>query len=215
MRPFVRTIETLELDGGSLCLDLVNSVRNRFEDPLFEFIVTPEDLILWGSRTQIIEKNYKRGLENYILRNQEKAKHDLRKILKTRELLYRIFLKLSQKKLPEEKDILLFNKELSLVLNHLKLEIQDSLEVKILWDNKSSDLLWMLFPIVKSAYDLLISDFKDRIKECQNCGWLYLDKSKNNSRLWCNMKTCGNTVKIKKYYQKNKLKAYKDNVQRN
>ena len=206
MRPFVRTIETLELDGGSLCLDFVNSVRNRFEDPLFEFIVTPEDLILWGSRTQIIEKNYKRGLENYILRNQEKAKHDLKKILKTRELLYRIFRNLSQRETPEDKDIPLFNKELSLVLRHLSLEITDSLEIKMIWDNQSSDLLWTLFPVIKSAYDLLISDLRNRIKECPQCGWLYLDNSKNNSRLWCNMKTCGNTIKTKRYYEKKKAR---------
>lgn len=207
MRPFLRTIETLELDGGSLCLNFVNSVRNRFEDPLFEFIVTPEDLILWGSRTQIFEKNYTRGLKKYILKNQEKAKHDLKKILKTRELLYRIFRKLSQKETPEDKDILLFNKELSLVLRHLSLEITDSLEIKMIWDNQPSGLLWTLFPIIKSAFDLLISDLRNRIKECPQCGWLYLDNSKNNSRLWCNMKTCGNTIKIKRYYEKKKTQA--------
>ena len=207
MRPFVRTIETLELDGGSLCLNFVNSVRNRFEDPLFEFIVTPEDLLSWGNRTQIFDKNLKRGLENYILKNQGKAKHELNKILKTRELLYRIFQKLSQKKLPEDEDILLYNKELSLVLRHLSLEINDSLEIKMIWDNQPSDLLWTLLPIIKSAYDLLISDLRNRIKECPKCGWLYLDKSKNNSRLRCNMKTCGNTIKIKRYYEKKKTRA--------
>lgn len=209
MRPFVRTIETLELDGGSLCLNFVNSVRNRFEDPLFEFIITPEDLLLWGSRTQLFEKDLKRDLENYILKNPEKARHDLKHILDTRELLYRIFQKLCRKSRPDDKDILLFNKELSLVQGHLKLEILDSLEVTMIWDNKPSDLLWTLYPIMKSAYDLLISDLRDRIKECPNCGWLLLDISKNNSRIWCNMKTCGNTVKIKKYYQKIKSKGIK------
>lgn len=207
MRPFVRTIETLELDGGSLCLNFVNSVRNRFEDPFFEFIVTPEDLLLWSCRTQIFNKDSRERLENHILKNQEKAKHDLNKILKTRELLYRIFQKLSQKNLPEDEDILLFNKELSLVLRHLNLEINDSLDIKMIWDNQPSDLLWILLPIIKSTYDLLISDLKNRIKECPKCGWLYLDKSKNNSRLWCNMKTCGNTIKIKRYYEKKKTKT--------
>jgi predicted RNA-binding Zn ribbon-like protein len=211
MRPFIRTIETLELDGGALCLNFVNSVRNRFEDPLFEFIVTPEDLLLWSCRTQIFDEDSEERLKNYVLKNQEKAISDLKKILKTRELLYRIFQQFSQKKRPADKDIWLFNKELSLVLRYLKFEIIESLETKVIWSNEPSDLLWTSLPIIKSAYELLISDSKNRIKECSNCGWLYLDKSKNNSRLWCNMKTCGNTIKIKKYYEKNKMKTKADN----
>ena len=207
MRPFVRTIETLELDGGSLCLNFVNSVRNRFEDPLFEFIVNPEDLLLWSCRTQIFDKDSRERLENYILNNQGKAIRDLKKILRTRELLYRIFYQFSQKKQPAVEDILHFNKELSFVFKYLNFEINESLETKVIWNYEPSNLLWTLLPIIKSAYDLLISDSKSRIKECTNCGWLYLDRSKNNSRLWCNMKTCGNTIKIKRYYEKNKTKT--------
>lgn len=204
MRTFIRTIETLELDGGALCLNFVNTVKSRFEDPLFEFIVTPADMLLWTCRVPICDEDSKGRINNYVDNNKGKAITELKKILEIRELLYRIFHQLSQKKRPAEKDIRHFNEILSKTFIFMKLEINENIETKIICGYEPVDLLWAIPPIVKSAYELLISEAINRIKECPNCGWLYLDKSKNNSRLWCNMKTCGNTIKIKKYYEKNK-----------
>ena len=41
-----------------------------------------------------------------------------------------------------------------------------------------------------------------RIKLCANCGWLILDKSRNQSRTWCDMAVCGNREKAKRHYRK-------------
>lgn len=45
----------------------------------------------------------------------------------------------------------------------------------------------------------------DRLKRCENprCGWLYLDRSRNRSRRWCEMATCGNRAKARRYKQRN------------
>ncbi len=205
MRTFIRTIETLELDGGALCLNFVNSVRSRFENPLFEFIVTPEDWLLWIRRVQLYDEVAEQDLREYCNENHGKAISELRRIIKVRELLYRIFRDIAQKEQPLNEDIRVFNKECSFAFRYLNIEINEKLESSVRWSYERSDLLGTLLPLTKSAYELLISDSTVRIKECSNCGWLYLDQSKNNSRIWCNMKTCGNTMKIKKYYEKNKV----------
>src|SRR4030042_4329245 len=171
MRPFIRTIETLELDGGALCLNFINSVRNRFENPLYEFIVTPEDWLLWNHRAQLFDKAMEQKLKKYILENQKKAICERKRIIKIRELLYRIFRVIAQKERPLEEDIRIFNKELSFTFSHLSIEINERLESNLIWSYEQSDLLWALFPVVKSAYELLISDSCGRIKECSNCGW--------------------------------------------
>jgi predicted RNA-binding Zn ribbon-like protein len=36
----------------------------------------------------------------------------------------------------------------------------------------------MLWPIVRSAADLLTSDKVHRLKQCAGCGWLLLDESR-------------------------------------
>ena len=41
-----------------------------------------------------------------------------------------------------------------------------------------------------------------RVKICpgDNCGWLFLDESKNRRRQWCAMDMCGNRAKAKRFY---------------
>ena len=52
----------------------------------------------------------------------------------------------------------------------------------------------------------LISDDRElsRIKECpgHDCGWLFLDETKNARRKWCIMETCGNRAKASRHYAK-------------
>jgi len=59
-----------------------------------------------------------------------------------------------------------------------------------------------LDPIIKSAADLLSSSELKRVKRCADdaCSWLFMDKSRNNSRRWCSMKGCGNRAKAHRHY---------------
>jgi predicted RNA-binding Zn ribbon-like protein len=56
-----------------------------------------------------------------------------------------------------------------------------------------------------SALRFLDADLKARVKVCPSCRWLYLDKSKNKSRLWCDMKVCGNRAKAQAHYTRMKI----------
>jgi predicted RNA-binding Zn ribbon-like protein len=55
----------------------------------------------------------------------------------------------------------------------------------------------ILGPVAWAAMDLLRSDELDRLKQCpaHDCHWLFLDRSKNGSRRWCEMSTCGDRAK--------------------
>lgn len=46
----------------------------------------------------------------------------------------------------------------------------------------------------------------ERLKICSNCGWLFLDRSRNRSRTWCDMAVCGNRAKASRHYHR-----YKEN----
>jgi predicted RNA-binding Zn ribbon-like protein len=59
--------------------------------------------------------------------------------------------------------------------------------------------------IVEAGVALLVSDAILRVRSCPTCGWFFLDLSKNRSRRWCSMDTCGAVAKSRRYYQK--LKA--------
>jgi predicted RNA-binding Zn ribbon-like protein len=59
----------------------------------------------------------------------------------------------------------------------------------------------ILRPILCSALHLLSSPDLVRLRECaaERCGRLYLDHTKNGSRRWCDMGTCGNRAKARRH----------------
>jgi predicted RNA-binding Zn ribbon-like protein len=71
------------------------------------------------------------------------------------------------------------------------------------WELRASqgDLDQMLWPVARSALDLLVSTELDTVRECaaDDCAWLFLDESRNGSRRWCDMKVCGNRSKIRRF----------------
>lgn len=54
--------------------------------------------------------------------------------------------------------------------------------------------------VALSALGLLDPARADRIRICDNCGWLFHDRSRNGSRRWCDMSVCGNRSKARRHY---------------
>lgn len=50
---------------------------------------------------------------------------------------------------------------------------------------------------------------RGRLKMCpgDNCGWLFIDETKNSRRTWCSMESCGNRAKAARHYQRNRKAA--------
>jgi predicted RNA-binding Zn ribbon-like protein len=59
--------------------------------------------------------------------------------------------------------------------------------------------------VALSALALLEPAKRRRIRICANCAWLFLDKSRNGSRLWCDMSVCGNRRKAKRHYDRKRV----------
>src|SRR6185437_14794355 len=71
------------------------------------------------------------------------------------------------------------------------------------WSGRALDAV--LWPISRAAADLLVSDAERRkVRQCGagDCEWLFLDTSKNRSRQWCSMQSCGNREKARRHYQR-------------
>ena len=55
--------------------------------------------------------------------------------------------------------------------------------------------------ILGSVADAMSTPNWSRLKACRadDCRWIYLDTSKNHSRAWCSMSSCGNRAKVSAY----------------
>ncbi len=61
--------------------------------------------------------------------------------------------------------------------------------------------------VALSAFELLGSRHdRARLKVCPGpcCGWLFLDESRNGTRRWCMMETCGNRAKARTHYRRHR-----------
>jgi predicted RNA-binding Zn ribbon-like protein len=64
----------------------------------------------------------------------------------------------------------------------------------------------VIWPVLWSAASLIVSDEASRIRICggPDCGWIYVDRSRNQLRRWCQMETCGTREKSRRRYQRGK-----------
>ncbi|MBI2081511.1 MAG: CGNR zinc finger domain-containing protein, partial [candidate division NC10 bacterium] len=76
------------------------------------------------------------------------------------------------------------------------------------WTANGQRLDRMLWPVARSAAELLTSGELARVRECEaeSCAWLFMDRSRNRSRRWCDMKTCGNRTKARRHYERKRLR---------
>jgi predicted RNA-binding Zn ribbon-like protein len=68
----------------------------------------------------------------------------------------------------------------------------------------AATLRWRL---ADAAVELLTSPHMERVKACSSCGWFFRDESKNGSRRWCSMATCGSIEKSRAYYARTRRTA--------
>lgn len=61
--------------------------------------------------------------------------------------------------------------------------------------------------LATSALSLLAGQEWRKVRICRNCNWLFVDRSRNASRLWCDMSVCGNRQKAKRHYERRKAAA--------
>ena len=66
------------------------------------------------------------------------------------------------------------------------------------------DVERILWEIGRAAGRLLLSPRLAKIRACAaaDCGWWFVDDTKNHSRRWCDMKLCGNREKVRRFRTK-------------
>jgi predicted RNA-binding Zn ribbon-like protein len=78
------------------------------------------------------------------------------------------------------------------------------------WDQGHADALDLIVRrVLWATAQLVTSPALARLRQCANreCGWLFLDTTKNNSRRWCSMEECGSRDKARRYYRRSRRRA--------
>lgn len=190
--------------GGELCLEFANTADWHASDSPQERLKTYKDLVVWGTEAALLDELSAKRLLRKAAKRPSRARAALTRAIAIRESMYRIFVGIVSGRQPDESDVETVNIALSKALRHLRVTRVGG---RFVWDWEDDDaaLDSLLWPVLRSAADLLTSDERMRVGQCaddRGCGWLFLDSSKNRSRRWCQMADCGNRAKAHRHYQR-------------
>lgn len=202
----VRSIATLPLDGGALGFHFINTV-NAWRGPhIYEYLYSYGELMLWCEKVKILTPAHRKLLLQYADQHIEEAETVLHKLKKVRETLYQLFSAVAAMEDIPDTVLERFNRVLHPALSHI-IFFPTPAGIQQGWKEDHKDLMYPVYPVMKSAYDILTQEDRTRIKECETCGWIFLDQTKNNKKRWCSPLTCGTMDKSKRYYHRKKDNA--------
>lgn len=198
-----------DFTGGRLCLDFVNTLRDRTEQTPRELLKCYDDLVVWGVQAQILPLAAGQRLLEVAEQRPAEATAALQQAMQLREAIYRVLQATIVETSPAAADLALLNTALASAMSRARLVPQ---EHSYVWDWMPADdvLERMLWDVARSAADVLTSSELHMVRVCaaDDCNWLFLDTSKNQSRRWCSMKGCGNRSKVRKHYERKKQEVH-------
>jgi predicted RNA-binding Zn ribbon-like protein len=211
--------------GGRLCLDFVNTVQSRVHEPgagrtkdyrdriVGERLESYESLTEWAALAGAVTDREARALARQAASHLPAAASVLKRCLAAREAMYRLFKAGIEDWAPGRDDLAAFNHEVRIARAHEQLVASPRFGWE--WDRSSDALDRVLWPIVRSAVDLLTSPDLARVGQCPaaDCGWLFLDTSRAGRRQWCDMADCGNLAKVQRFRQRRRAPGRRRRLQ--
>lgn len=202
--------EIAGLDLVELCLDFANTAEWHASDHPEEMLNDYADLVRWARIKGLVSAGEAGKLNEEASRHPGQAARVLGQAIELREAIYRIFSAQAQGLLLPQADLEIVNKALSNALSNAQI-VSTAEGFRWAWAGDETALDRVLWPIARSAANLLTLDrWLARVGQCRDdrgCGWLFLDRSKNHSRQWCDINDCGNRAKQQRHYRRVKQRA--------
>ena len=200
------TREQFTFNAGRLCLDFVNTVRFRPVSDRLELINTYDDLLAWARQATIITPGEAAALAAAALKRGRSAADALSAARALREAVYSIVSSRAAGLPAPEADLRTLNRSVGQAMAHAGL-IPAGARFEWGWPDRLPDLDRVSWWVARSAAELLTSHDLTFVRECAgyDCGWIFMDATKNRSRRWCDMRTCGNRAKSRRHHERRRV----------
>ena len=193
-----------DFDAGDLSLDFANTKNWHASPSPEEFLKTYNDLLAWGEQAGLVSPEAVRRLNQLAVERPEESGSAYDLAIQLREAIYRIFSNRYASEPISPMDLTIVNSVVRDAMAHRQLIIsQDGIHWE--WLAGIDDTNLILWPVAYAAAQLLTSDKITRVRECEDdrgCGYLFIDQTKNHSRRWCSMDSCGNRAKARRHYSR-------------
>jgi predicted RNA-binding Zn ribbon-like protein len=180
--------------GGDLAADLVNTAGPTAGEQLTDY----SRLLEWAEGAGAISADRSAALSRLAKERPTDATAAIHEARRLREILRTVFREVIAQRVP---DLAPLNAELARVLPWRRLG-----QGEWIWLNAERELESPLWPVVLAAANLLTSGDAERLRLCakDDCGWVFVDRSRNGLRRWCDMKACGTAEKSRRRAQRSR-----------
>jgi predicted RNA-binding Zn ribbon-like protein len=203
-----RTPDFPRLLGERLCLHLVNTVEAPVTDHAVDFLTGYADLVRWSWHADTLPREAVDPLLRAGADRPAEAAEVLSRARALRAACDGAFRAVARSRTPAERDLAAIRAEYVAALGHARLAPADG---GFAWtwpaapeSPGSPDALDRpLWPVARSAVELLTDADLRRVKECPgagDCGWLFYDTSRSRTRQWCSMEGCGSRLKMRRHH---------------
>ncbi len=189
-----------ELVGGDLALDFLNTIHDWTVPAPRDYLPDFHEAVRFGAAAGGLTRGEARRLA------ARPAGSELRRLRELRARLERIFRAALVERAPLAADLEALAHDAgdaarTARLRRAKKHLARAISLDVAG---AATLRWR---VVEAALALLTSERFASVKTCPACGWFFLDTSKNKSRRWCSMATCGSNAKARRYYWRTKRTA--------
>jgi predicted RNA-binding Zn ribbon-like protein len=185
-----------------LCLDFVNSGQRRGgADRLHGYA----DLVGWARAAGALDEAEARLLLREAARRPIAADAAFRRAVALREAIYRVLSASADRRLARNSDLAVLNGVIAQAGAAVHLAARHE-RLQWAWIRDRPALEQPLWLVARSAADVLTSGMLAAVRQCPapDCGRLFLDRSRNRTRRWCDMRLCGNRAKARQHYARSR-----------
>jgi predicted RNA-binding Zn ribbon-like protein len=185
-------------------LAFVNTLSGRPTPTPAERLVSYEALVAWAHEAGLLRADEAERLVSRARRRGADGDRIVKRACELRELLHDTFTALASDRRPATSTLDALSAHVGRWYPHGRLVPADG---ALQWVyGGEDDLERPLWEVARVASRLLTSPRLGRVRACaaEDCGWWFLDDTKNASRRWCDMKICGNRDKVRRFRARNR-----------
>lgn len=192
--------EEFQLVAGHVALDFANTLDYR-HDPVRRIDLLPsyERFLAFCRQSQLITASQLRML--LASASESDARRTLNQVIEFREALYFLIHSAVSRRRPGDSYLRTLNGFLANARVPDRIGWQKNGFVRSYGGlvEAPAGPLWL---VLDASAVLLTSPELHHVRECdeKTCRWLFLDRSRNHSRRWCDMQLCGNRSKAQRFY---------------
>jgi predicted RNA-binding Zn ribbon-like protein len=188
--------------ANALCLDFVNLVAWRGTRRPHDHLRSCDDLADWSCRAGLISDAEAAALRRRAGRDPRWSGAVLGRARELREAIHALVGARAKGVPIDPKLLAVVNR--ALAARHGQQRLAKEGEAFVWhWPKRARGVEHVLWQLADSAGRTLIETERHRLKTCAgaDCGWVFLDTSRNNTRRWCDMADCGNRQKARRHYE--------------